>query len=73
MLRARRLRNAQEYRAAVREIDASLDTDPRRSTEDYDRLEFLSALIESYEDELLPWEAFERGGTCVAIGVGSCK
>ena len=57
------LRNAQEYRAAVREIDALLDTDPRRGTEDYDRLEFLSVLVESYEDEHFPWQELERGGT----------
>jgi HTH-type transcriptional regulator/antitoxin HigA len=63
MLTARGLRNAKEYRAAVHEIDTLLDTNPRRNTEDYDRLEFLSALIESYEDEHLPWEEFERGGT----------
>lgn len=56
------LRNSQEYRAAVHEIDALLDTDPRRGTEDYDRLEFLSVLVESYEDEHFPWEELERGG-----------
>jgi HTH-type transcriptional regulator/antitoxin HigA len=63
MLTARQLRNAQEYRAAVREIDALLDTDPQRGTEDYDRLEYLSVLVESYEDEHFPWEELERGGT----------
>jgi HTH-type transcriptional regulator/antitoxin HigA len=63
MLTARQLRNAQEYRAAVREIDALLDTDPRRGTEDYDRLEYLSVLVESYEDEHFPWQELERGGT----------
>ena len=57
------LRNAKEYRAAVREIDALLDSDPRRGTEDYDRLEFLSVLVESYEDEHFPWQELERGGT----------
>ena len=57
------LRNVQEYRAAVREIDALLDADPRRGTEDYDRLEFLSVLVESYEDEHFPWKELERGGT----------
>jgi len=56
MLTARQLRNAQECGAAVREIDALLDTDPRRGTEDYDRLEYLSVLVESYEDEHFPWE-----------------
>jgi HTH-type transcriptional regulator / antitoxin HigA len=57
------LRNAQEYRAAVREIDALLDTDLRRGTEAFDRLELLSVLVESYEDERFPWEEIERGGT----------
>lgn len=57
------LRNAREYRAAVREIDALLDRDPPRGTEAYDRLEFLSVLVEAYEDAHHPWEAIERGGT----------
>jgi HTH-type transcriptional regulator/antitoxin HigA len=57
------LRNAQEHRAAVREIGALLDSDPRRGTEDYDRLEFLSVLVESYEDEHFHWEELERGGS----------
>jgi HTH-type transcriptional regulator / antitoxin HigA len=63
MLTAEGLRNAQEYRAAAREIDGLLDTDPRRGTEEYDRLEFLSVLVESYEDEHFPWQELERGGT----------
>src|SRR5580704_4774821 len=63
MLTARRLRNAQEYRAAVREIGALLDTDPRRGTEDYHRLEYLSVLVESYEDEHFPCQELERGAT----------
>jgi HTH-type transcriptional regulator/antitoxin HigA len=54
------LRNAQEYCAAVREIDALLDIDPRRGSEDYDRLEFLSVLVEAYEDEKFPWDEIER-------------
>lgn len=57
------LRNTQEYRAAVREIDGLLDADPRRGTEDYDRLEFLSVLVEAYEDEKFPWDELERGGS----------
>lgn len=57
------LRNAQEYRAAVREIDALLDVDPRRGTDAHDRLEFLSVLVEAYEDERFPWDEIERGGT----------
>lgn len=45
------LRNAREYKAAVTEIDQLLDADPKRGTTAYDRLEFLSVLVEAYEDE----------------------
>lgn len=45
------LRNAREYRAAVTEIDALLDRDPKRGSEAFDRLEFLSVLVGAYEDE----------------------
>ncbi len=48
------LRNAKEYRAAVAEIDRLLDADPKRGTEDYDRLEFLSLLVGAYEDNRYP-------------------
>lgn len=53
------LRNNREYRAAVREIDALLDADPKRGTESHDRLEFLSVLIEAYEDEHDPVDESE--------------
>ena len=55
------LRNNREYRAAVREIDELLDSDPRRGTDAYDRLEFLSVIVEAYEDEHDPLD--ESGGT----------
>jgi HTH-type transcriptional regulator/antitoxin HigA len=55
------LRNAREYRAAVVEIDRLLDADPKRGTVEYDRLEFLSVLVEVYEDEHYPHD--EHGGT----------
>ena len=45
------LRNSKEYRAAVTEIDRLLDADPKRGTAAGDRLEFLSVLVEAYEDE----------------------
>lgn len=45
------LRNEAEYEAAVREIDSLLDRDPPEGSADYDRLEFLSVLVEDYEDE----------------------
>ena len=48
------LRNAKEYKAAVTEIDRLLDADPKRGTEAYDRLEFLSVLVEAYEHERDP-------------------
>jgi HTH-type transcriptional regulator/antitoxin HigA len=55
------LRNSREYRAAVREIDELLDADPKRGSEAHDRLEFLSVLVEAYEDEHDPID--EREGT----------
>ena len=55
------LRNAKEYRAAVSEIDRLLDADPKRGTLEYERLEFLSVLVEAYEDEHDPLD--ESGGS----------
>jgi HTH-type transcriptional regulator / antitoxin HigA len=55
------LRNAREYRAAVAEIDRLLDSDPKRGTVDRDRLEFLSVLVQAYEDAHDPLDA--QGGT----------
>ena len=55
------LRNAREYKAAVTEIDQLLDADPKRGTVAYDRLEFLSVLVEAYEDKHDPLD--EREGT----------
>lgn len=48
------LRDEEEYEAAVAEIDRLLDMDPPQGSEDYERLEFLSVLVEAYEDEYLP-------------------
>jgi HTH-type transcriptional regulator/antitoxin HigA len=45
------LRNAREYRAAVLEIDTLLEQDPARGSDAYERLEFLSVLVQAYEDE----------------------
>ena len=45
------LRNAKEYKAAVAEIDRLLDIDPKRGTQSHDRLEFLSVLVQAYEDD----------------------
>ncbi len=44
------LRNETEYQAAVAEIDRLLDTDPEPASEAYERLEFLSVLVQAYED-----------------------
>ena len=49
------LRDDEEYDAAVAEVDTLLDLDPERGTEDFERLEFLSLLIETYETEHEPW------------------
>ena len=48
------LRNEEEYDCAVAEIDTLLDTDPQPGTEAYERLEFLSVLVQAYEDTHLP-------------------
>lgn len=57
------LRNAREYRAAVREIDALLDAEVRRGTPEWDRLRFLSVLVESYEEDQEPIARYEARGT----------
>ena len=48
------LRNEEEYDCAVAEIDTLLDTDPQPGTEAYERLEFLSVLVQAYEDTHVP-------------------
>lgn len=48
------LRNEAEYNLAIEEIDRLLDADPPKGTADYDRLEFLSVLVEDYEDRHFP-------------------
>ncbi|HKP74159.1 MAG TPA: helix-turn-helix domain-containing protein [Longimicrobiaceae bacterium] len=45
------LRSEAEYDAAVAEIDALLDQDPVPGSEEDERLEFLSLLVEAYDDE----------------------
>lgn len=51
------LRNEAEYEAAIREIGQLLDRDPARGSEGYERLEFLSVLVEHYEDQHFPMDA----------------
>ena len=52
------LRNEAEYTAAVTEIERLLDTDPPPHSEAYERLEFLSVLVQAYEDAHFPLERF---------------
>ena len=47
------LRDEEEYRAAVVEIDPILGTHAKRGTEEGDRLEFLSLLMSDYESRML--------------------
>lgn len=51
------LRTEAEYEAAVREIERLLDEDPEPGTEGYDRLEFLSVLVEHYEEDHYPMDS----------------
>lgn len=48
------LRNPEEYAAAVAEIDRLLDLNPQPFTEDSDRLEMLSLLVEDYDARIDP-------------------
>jgi HTH-type transcriptional regulator/antitoxin HigA len=48
------LRSVKEYNAAVAEVDRLLDLKPKKGTPDDDRLEFLTVLIEAYENEHVP-------------------
>jgi HTH-type transcriptional regulator / antitoxin HigA len=48
------LRTEAEYEAAVAEIDSLLDAEPAAGSEAYDRLEFLSVLVEAYDTEHYP-------------------
>jgi antitoxin component HigA of HigAB toxin-antitoxin module len=50
-MRGRSQSSDDTYAIAVREADALLDLDPQPGTEPFERLEFLSVLIEEYEDE----------------------
>jgi len=48
------LRTEAEYEAALAEVERLLDEDVEAGSEGYDRLEFLSVLVEHYEDEHYP-------------------
>jgi HTH-type transcriptional regulator/antitoxin HigA len=45
------LRDSREYEAAVAELDTLADANPEEGTEAYDRMVFLSVLVEAYETE----------------------
>jgi HTH-type transcriptional regulator/antitoxin HigA len=47
-------RTSREYQAAVAEMDRLLDLEPRRGTEEFDRLELLAILVEAYEAAHVP-------------------
>ena len=48
------LKNEREYEAAVAEIERLLDEEVDPPSEGYDRLEFLSVLVEHYEEDQYP-------------------
>jgi HTH-type transcriptional regulator/antitoxin HigA len=48
------LRNDVEYEAALQEVEALMERDLASGTRDYERLEFLSVLIEEYEADGFP-------------------
>ena len=52
------LRNEIEYQAAIAQVDELLDTHPAPGSEAYERLEFLSVLIQAYEEQSLPLDEF---------------
>lgn len=50
------LRTEHEYELAVQEIDALLDANVAEGTVEWERLRFLSVLVEAYEREVFPPE-----------------
>jgi HTH-type transcriptional regulator/antitoxin HigA len=48
------LRDRFEYETAIHEVEALLEANPKRGSAEYERLEFLSVLVEQYEDEAFP-------------------
>lgn len=53
----RPVRNAKDYKAALRELSAYFDHEPRSGTEEGDRFEILITLVQAYEARHLPIEA----------------
>jgi HTH-type transcriptional regulator/antitoxin HigA len=48
------LRDRFEYQTAIHDVEELLETNPRKGSSDYERLEFLSALVELYEEDAFP-------------------
>jgi HTH-type transcriptional regulator/antitoxin HigA len=61
------LRNEAEYTAAVAEIERLLDADPPPHSAAYERLEFLSVLVQAYEDTHFPLEQLTTPQDVVAF------
>ena len=61
------LRNEAEYTAAVAEIERLLDIDPPPHSDAYERLEFLSVLVQAYEDTHFPLEQLTTPQDVVAF------
>lgn len=61
------LRDEAEYNAAVGEIDGLLDADPEPASEAYERLEFLSVLVQAYEDAHSPLDTLPTPQDVVAF------
>lgn len=61
------LRDEAEYNAAVEEIDRLLDADPEPASEAYERLEFLSVLVQAYEDAHSPLDTLPTPQDVVAF------
>lgn len=61
------LRNEAEYNAAVTEIEQLLDRDPPPHSDAYERLEFLSVLVQAYEDTHFPLEQLTTPQDVVAF------
>ena len=61
------LRNEAEYTAAVAESERLLDIDPPPHSDAYERLEFLSVLVQAYEDTHVPLEQLTTPQDVVAF------
>lgn len=51
------IRNAKDYKAALRELSAYFDHEPAPGSEEGDRFEILATLVEAYEHRRFPIEA----------------